>query len=141
MAMLKILTTLILISAAMGSTGCQWKHAQQVRLLSDQEAADIWSRAEAYEPVGAPVVKQLPDDTGACTTVVTNQVYMLTMPGGGRAQIIVACGGSCNTGGGPLGDCKTSGCLSNGKSCTPLKCSGNCTLSRACKPETSLLVQ
>jgi hypothetical protein len=141
MALLKMLAALILIYAAVGLTGCQWKQAQQLRLLSDQEAADIWSRAEGYEPVGDPVVKQLPDEMGACTTVVTNQVYMLRMPGGGRAQVMVGCGGSCKTDGGPLGDCKTSGCLSNGRSCTPLKCSGNCTVSSACKPLTSLFVQ
>jgi hypothetical protein len=141
MALLKMLTTLILVSAvAVGLTGCQ-KQTQQLRLLSDQEASDIWNKAVAYEPVGGPVVKQLPDDTGACMNVVTNQVYMLTMPGGGRTQIMVGCGGGCKTDGGPLGDCKTSGCLSNGRSCTPLKCSGNCTVSSACKPLTSLVIK
>jgi hypothetical protein len=95
------------ISAAVGLTGCQ-KQTQQLRLLSDQEASDIWNKAVAYEPVGGPVVKQLPDETGACTNVVTNQVYMLTMPGGGRTQIMVGCGGGCKTDGGPLQDLRMS---------------------------------
>jgi len=132
MLMVRRLTTVILVWAAVLLAGCARQMAPEIRMLSDQEAADLWDKAESRERVGEPVVKTV--QNGQCTTVITTQVYRL----GRSTNLIAACGGGCQvTGpGGPAG-CQTSGCFSTGRGCTPLICSGNCTLSHPCKPASN----
>jgi hypothetical protein len=123
-----------LISSVLVWAGCRGAQAPEIRALSEQEVADLWRQAESREPVGDPLVQQIPTDTGA--TVITTQVFMLRRAGGGPStQVILGCGGSCTlTPGGTFEGCKTSGCLASGDSCTPLVCSGTCTVSSPCKP-------
>lgn len=139
MALLTRLTTVILVCVAVLNTSCAMKkEAPQIRLLSEQEADDLWNKAESREPVGEPVVKTTQDKTG--TTVTSTQVYMLRMLGGGGSTALGAvCGGSCKGGIGP--ECKTSGCMPAGRSCTPLQCSGTCTLNDACRREAIFAIQ
>jgi hypothetical protein len=139
MALLTRLTTVILVCAAILSTSCgRKKEVPQIRVLSEQEADGLWDKAEKREPVGEPVTKTTEDETG--TTITSSQVYMLTMPGGGGSIGLGAvCGGSCIGGIGP--ECKTSGCMPTGRGCTPLKCSGICRLSKACKREAIFSIQ
>jgi hypothetical protein len=119
-------------------TGCRSPQTPQVRTLSDQEAADLWNRAESREPVGEPAVRTIRSETG--TTVVTTQIYLLRMAGGRPGgQLVTACTGSCLLKpGGTFDDCKSSGCFRSANSCTPLVCSGSCTLSSACNPAQSV---
>lgn len=145
MAIARMLTTAVLVFAALLSTACTPRQAKvpQIRILTDQEAIDLWNRAESREPVGEPVVQEFKKDTKdeKCTEVITTQVYMLRMPGGGSNGLGISCGGNCiATGDGTPADCKTSGCFHKGGSCTPLVCSGKCTVSKACKVERSTLV-
>ncbi len=140
MVMVRRLTTVILVWAAVLSAGCARQKAPEIRILSDQEAADLWDKAESRERVGEPVVKTVQD--GQVTRVITTQVYVLRGPGGrGSTQMVSGCGGSCQvTGTGGTSGCHTSGCLSTGKGCAPLVCSGNCTLSGECGPLTHIWV-
>lgn len=138
MDLLKKLTMVTLVCVAVLSAGCaRQKELPQIRALSDQEADDLWNKAERQEPVGEPVVKTTKDETG--TTVISTQMYMLRMPGGSSTGFGAVCGGSCIGGIGP--ECKTSGCMPSGRGCTPLTCSGTCTLKQACRREAVIALQ
>jgi hypothetical protein len=139
MVVLTRFATMIVVCVAVLSAGCGVKkETPQIRLLSEQEADDLWNKAERREPVGEPVVKTTEDESG--TTVTSTQVYMLSMPGGGGSTGLGAvCGGSCI--GGIGSECKTSGCMPSGRSCTPLNCSGTCTLKQACRREAIFVIQ
>lgn len=130
------LITAILFCTAVLTAGCAHKQVVQMHALSDQEAADLWTRAETKEPVGKAVVRM---DTGSdgVTTVSTTQTYALRMIGGGSNGLATVCGYSCTPrpGSGP-GSCKTSGCLPSGNSCTPASC-GDCTQSSPCRVEST----
>lgn len=129
------LTTVIIVCIAVLSAGCAKEKVTQIKVLSEQEAADLWSRAESNQPIGKAVVRRIPGETG--TTVVTTQAYMLRMQGGGSTGVVTACGFSCIAPAGTSpGDCKTSGCEPSGNSCTPASC-GACTPSQPCKAEAS----
>ena len=134
------LVTVIIACIAVLSAGCARAKVAQVKVLSDQEFADLWNRAAGHEPVGKPVVRRMPDEKGM--TTVTTQVYMFQDPRGGRGVppggVMVVCGFACIA---PEGtkpsECKTSGCEPSGLTCTPASC-GNCTLSQPCKREAGL---
>jgi len=125
---------LILTCVTVLAVGCKPAKMPQLRPLSEQEAADLWNRARSYEPVGQPTVQKIMGD--AEVTVICAQSYALRIDTGrGPEPVITSCGGSCKLNpGAKFADCKTSGCLSTGKTCSPLKCEGGCTLSSACKP-------
>ena len=131
------LTALIIAFAAVIATSCKPAPMPQLHMLSDQEAADLWKQAESFEPIGKASVQRIPHEGGL--TVVCGQAYMLRMSGGRPgSQVVTSCGGSCKLKpGATFDDCKTSGCLASGQSCTPLNCEGGCTLSEACKPTFS----
>lgn len=139
MAMFTKLTTVILVCVAVLYTSCAIrKEAPQIRLLTEQEANDLWDKAESREPVGEPVVKTTSDETG--TKVTSTQVYMLRMAGGGGSTGLGAvCGGSCS--GGIGSECKTSGCMPTGRGCTPLTCSGTCKLKDSCRRESIFAIR
>ena len=126
----------ILVYVVALSAGCAPKQAPQVpqlRVLSEKEADDLWSQTKGYEPAGEPTVRRIPTEDGV--RVVCAQTYTLRMAGG-SGSVISVCGGACRlTPGSGFPDCKTSGCLSNGRTCSPLVCSGGCTVSEACKAE------
>jgi hypothetical protein len=129
-------TSLILVCAAILMTGCaKPQPAPKIKVLSEQEASDLWNKAEKREPVGDPIVTTVQGDTG--TTVTSSQAYMLRGPGGGGGGLVTVCGGSCTvSAGGTLSGCQTSGCMPAGNSCTPLVCSGSCKTSSQCKAES-----
>lgn len=125
--------TIIIACAAVLSGSCTRADTPQIRMLSEQEAADLWNSAESREPIGEATVRSFPDE-GGVVTVITSQMYMLRMADGGSGQTVTSCSGSCIlTPGSTFEDCKTSGCLSTGTSCTPLVCSGGCRVSRSCQ--------
>jgi len=130
------LITSIFLCAAFLVAGCAHKQVAQIRALSDQEAADLWTRAETKEPVGKPVVRTVTDLDGV-TTVSTTQSFMLRMKGGGSNGLATVCGYSCQPrpGSGPE-SCQTSGCMPSGNSCTPASC-GNCAQTRPCRVEST----
>lgn len=112
--------------------------APELKALSEAEATELRNRAESLDPVGEASVRRIEVDN--TVTVVCTQTFALRMaggrPGGG---VIDACGGSCKLKpGGTFATCKTSGCLSNGRSCSPLVCEGGCELATACKAEKSV---
>jgi len=136
MAMARRLTLVTLVCVVILLVGCAKKQpAPQLRVLSEQEAADLWNKAESREPVGDPVVKTIQGDNG--TTVTTSQAYMLRRAGGGGpGGLVTVCGGSCTLNpGGTFGGCQTSGCFPAGNTCTPLVCSGSCKLASSCQAE------
>jgi hypothetical protein len=105
----------------------------EVRQLTPEETAELFDSAASVEAVGEPSIQAVTDDTG--TTVITTQAFRLrTDTGRGGGTVLTGCTGRCKvTGPGGLSDCKTSGCLSDKKGgCTPLKCSGSCTVSAEC---------
>ena len=123
----------LLVCAIVLSGSCKRAEPPQIRMLSEQEAADLWNRAESHQPMGEAVVRRFQEE-GGVVTVLTSQAFMLRMGGGGTGQTVTSCSGSCILNpGATFGDCQTSGCLSTGKSCTPLVCSGGCKVSRACE--------
>ena len=88
--------------------------------------------------MGEPSIKT---SEGVDTTVVTTtQVFRINRPVGGTGMVLGTCGGSCKVTveGGTLNQCITSGCVPDGAGCTPLVCSGSCTLSSQCKRELSV---
>jgi hypothetical protein len=108
-----------------------------LKVLSDAEAAAFWTSADSREPVGKATVRRIEIDN--TVTVVCTQAYALRIRGGGRGGVMVACGGSCKLKpGGTFGTCKTSGCLSEGTSCSELNCSDGCELATQCKPENPI---
>ena len=127
------LAAVVVVSAAILGVGCRTGQTPEVRMLSEKEAADFWNRAESREPAGQSSVRKIESGTG--TVVITTQAYTLRMPGGGGGGLVTVCGGGCQAGAGGPSGCQTSGCEPTGNSCTPLQCSGNCTLSHACKAE------
>ena len=129
-------TMAILVFAVILLTGCAKEQATQIKVLSEQETADLWAKAESNQPIGKPVARTILGETG--TTVVTSQAYMLRMPGGGATGVVTVCGFSCIApAGSKPSDCKTSGCEPSGNSCTPASC-GNCTPSQPCTAQASL---
>jgi hypothetical protein len=128
----------ILVCGGVVLSGCALQQQPEVKILSDEEAAELWESAEGFEPVGKPVTRQFPGTTGTITT--TSQVYLLRMPGGRLGtSVVTVCGGSCLLKpGGTFGGCVTSGCMPSGNSCTPLVCSGTCELSSACTAQSSI---
>jgi hypothetical protein len=123
---------LVVACAAVLAAGCATAREPQLQRLSEKEAADLWSRARSYEPVGAPAIERIEGESEV--TVLCAQVYALKMDTGKGGPIATTCGGSCKLKpGAKFSDCKTSGCLSSGRTCTPLVCEGGCTLSSACK--------
>lgn len=133
----KIFTTM-LVCAGVILSACANPKQPEVKILSDEEASDLWKSAESYKPVGKAITKQFPGSTGTITT--TSQVYLLRMPGGRQGpSIVTVCGGSCQLKpGGTFGTCVTSGCLPSGNGCTPLECSGSCELSSPCTAQSSI---
>ncbi len=131
-------STVIIACAALFSAGCSTTaKPPEVRVLSEKQAADLWSRAASYEPMGAADVRKFQSATGV--DVVGSQAYLMRMSGGGSGTSVTVCGGSCQlTSGGTFGSCVTSGCTPTGRSCTPLVCSGSCTLSSSCQAQASL---
>src|SRR5215813_5477230 len=135
--MLRRLTAVVLVCTAVLSVGCAKEKAPEFRILSDQEAADLWNKAESRDRVGEAVVKKIQNDKG--TTVITTQGYTLRMPGGGSRGLVTVCGGGCTLEpGGTFGGCQHSGCMPSGNSCTPLVCSGDCRVSSPCRPEATI---
>ena len=131
---------LALSCCALLVTACQPQEAPlpQVKFLSEAEAAAIFKDAKSVERVGEPSIKIA---AGENTTVVTTtQVFRINRPVGGAALMLGSCGGSCKVTveGGTLNQCVTSGCAPDGAGCTPLVCSGSCTLSSQCKREGSV---
>jgi hypothetical protein len=131
--------TLVVLVLTTTLSGCAKKQPDpQVRLLSEQEAADLWNKAESRQPVGEAMVRRFPGEAG--THVTTTQAYALRMAnGGGAGSLVTVCGGYCQvtTQGGTTAGCQTSGCVPSGHSCTPLVCSGNCSVSGACRAEAT----
>ncbi|HET9862204.1 MAG TPA: hypothetical protein VFP37_02070 [Steroidobacteraceae bacterium] len=129
------------ILAGMLLVGCQPKESApaQARQLTQEETDKLFEAATNVEAVGEPMVRSTV--VGDMTVTTTTQMMMVSRPGGGREPILGFCGGQCKVTveGGTLGQCKTSGCApqKNG-SCTPLVCSGSCTLDRACKREPAI---
>jgi hypothetical protein len=108
--------------------------------LSEAEALKLIETAEVRETVSERQVdlRQVDDQVLVNCSQEVRFFQKPGRPGGGGG--IIACGGACKlNAGAKFADCKTSGCLvSNGK-CTPLVCSGGCTLSRACKSEKPIV--
>jgi hypothetical protein len=107
----------------------------EVRQLTQEETDKLFDEAKSVEAVGEAMIRSTV--VGDMTVTTTSQMLIVTRPGGGREPVLGFCGGSCKVTveGGTLGQCKTSGCAPSGRSCTPLVCSGSCTLDRACKRE------
>lgn len=106
----------------------------EIRALPDAEAAKLWDSDAPREPVGKAVIQNMPIEGGVA--VVCTQAFSARMAGGGggTAGLLAGCGGSCKLKpGATFEQCVTSGCLSNGRTCSPLVCSGGCELSMACK--------
>jgi hypothetical protein len=128
--------TAIIAANALLSAGCMTK-APEVRVLSDQQAADLWSRAASYQAVGAAEVRRTQTENGV--NVTCSQAYSMLMRGGGSGTTVTVCGGTCLLkSGGTFGACVTSGCMPSGGTCTPLVCSGSCTLSSSCRAEATI---
>ena len=131
------IVTTFLICACVILAGCASPKLPEVRILSDEEASELWDKAESYKPVGEAVTKTFPSSAG--TIVTTSQVYSLRMSGRPGLSVVTVCGGSCQLKpGGTFGSCVTSGCVPSGKRCTPLVCSGSCEVSKACSAESSI---
>lgn len=102
-----------------------------LQALSDADAEALWAGTAALTPVGRAIVQRIPVDGGVA--VVCSQPYALRLATGRPGGAVIQCGGSCKLKPGATFDqCRTSGCLSNGRTCTPLVCSGGCELSRQC---------
>ena len=104
-----------------------------IRALSDAEAAKLWDSDAPRESVGEASIQKIPVEGGLA--VVCTQAFSARKIGDGRpGGLIGSCGGSCKLKpGATFGQCVTSGCVSNGRTCTPLVCSGGCELATACK--------
>ena len=100
--------TTFLICACVILSGCASPKPPEVRILSDEEASELWDKAESYKPVGEAVTKTFPSSAG--TIVTTSQVYSLRMSGRPGLSVVTVCGGSCQLKpGGTFGSCVTSG--------------------------------
>lgn len=131
------LISVIPVVAVMLLGGCTKKEAPKMQLLSEQEAADLWNKAESRQAIGDPMIRKFQTDNG--TVVSTTQAYALRMAGGGGGSLVTVCGGSCIVeGNGSLHECQTSGCMPSGNTCTPLVCSGSCKLSNSCRAEATI---
>ena len=115
------------------SLGCPPEpKAPSISLVSAAEVEQLLARADSVEPMGEASFEEYPHEGG--TTVVCRQPLLLSGGGLGRTGIVHCCTGTCiNDPGQPLGNCKTSGCSTGGKTCTALSCTGSCRLDVACK--------
>lgn len=103
--------------------------------MSDAEALNLVENAKIREPIGEKVVT-LREVGDQVQVTCSQQMQLRLAPGGPGGGGPLNCGGSCKlTAGSKLSDCKTSGCTRSGNSCTPLVCSGGCTLSKSCAPD------
>ena len=129
----RLVTLIIGCLVVVSSGSCKRAETRQIRIVSGQEAADLWDRAQTREPVGQAITRTFREE-GGVLTVVTSQTYMLRMAGGETGGTVSSCSASCILNpGATFDDCKTSGCLSTGKTCTPVVCSGGCRVSRSCQ--------
>lgn len=102
-----------------------------LKALPAADVERLWASPAALTPVGPATVQRIPVTGGVA--VACNQTYAARLGTGRPGGVVVSCGGSCKLKPGATFDqCKTSGCLSSGRTCTPLVCSGGCELSRAC---------
>ncbi len=109
----------------------------EVRMLSAADADKLFDEAEKVEAVGEVAVDS--EVVGDVTVTTTTQVFRIANRGGGTTMALGFCGGQCKvTGEGGLNGCQTSGCAPSGKSCTPLVCSGSCTIDRQCNRERTV---
>lgn len=134
------ITTLFALILGMFLTGCERPaSAPRVELLSPTETAELLKSATSVEPVGEAVVTiSSTDDT---TTVAATQIFSFRLNDDSGGQTGRSCMGSCKVvGPGGLDGCITSGCMPTSTGCTPLKCSGNCSLSSSCSAGTSMTV-
>jgi hypothetical protein len=106
-----------------------------VRQLTQEETDKLFDDAKSVEASGAPMIRSTV--VGNVTVTTTSQLMIVTKPGGGTEPILGFCTGRCKVTveGGTLGQCKLTGCEPKGKSCTPIQCSGSCTLDTQCKRE------
>ena len=125
----------MLLVALTGCSQADTTHDGEARLLSDEEALNLLENARVFQPTGEHSVNLR--EVGEKVAVTCTQPFELRLqPGGPGAGGILACGGSCKLKpGAKFSDCKTSGCLRSGNTCTPLVCSGGCVLDKSCKPE------
>ena len=134
-----VLFTLPLLS--LGLTSCYQPDqpdaadSSEGHALSEEEALHLLENARVFQPTGEHTVNLR--EVGNKIAVTCSQPFELRLqPGGPGAGGILACGGSCKLkAGAKFSDCKTSGCLRSGNTCTPLVCSGGCVLDKSCKPE------
>src|SRR4029077_5378859 len=109
---------------------CQ-KPKTTVEVLSPAAGEALWSEVESSEAVGQPVISKI--EEGNVVSFTCTQAYSTRRRGGGGGTTVTVCGGGCQLkAGGTFGACVSSGCMPNGKSCTPLSCSGSCTVSHGC---------
>ena len=131
-------TTVIIACATVLSVGCTTMKVPEPRALSEQESTELWSRALSYDRIGAADVRKIQGENEV--TVVCTQAYSLRAAGGGHlGTAVTVCGGSCQLKpGSTFGSCVTSGCVPSGRSCSPLVCSGGCTVASSCKAEATV---
>lgn len=122
-----------LIASCTGPQKAPPAKSAEIRALSDAEVVQLWDSDAPRQSLGKPIIQNIPVEGGVA--VVCTQAFSARMPGSGRPNgLIGSCGGSCKLKpGATFGQCITSGCVSNGKTCSPLVCSGGCELATACK--------
>lgn len=103
----------------------------RLQALPVADVERLWAGSAPLTPVGPATVQRIPVTGGVA--VACSQTYSARLGTGRPGGVVVSCGGSCKLKPGATFDqCKTSGCLSSGRTCTPLVCSGGCELSRSC---------
>lgn len=134
------LTALILaLACAVSLNACVWTSppasspAAQTGLqaLPDAEVERLWAGSASLTPVGPATVQRIPVSGGVA--VACSQTYAMRLSTGRPGSVMTSCGGSCKLKpGATFEQCRTSGCMPSGRTCTPLVCSGGCELSSAC---------
>lgn len=128
-----VISLAVLITSCAGPREGPSAKSTQIRALSDVEVAKLWDSDAPREPIGDALIQNIPVEGGVA--VVCTQAFSARMAGGvGPTGLIGSCGGSCKLKpGATFSQCTTSGCRSNGRTCSPLVCSGGCELATACK--------
>jgi hypothetical protein len=127
-----VLSMAVVLGSCAGPQKAPTEKATEIRALSDAEAAKLWDSDAPRQAIGEATIQNIPVEGGVA--VVCTQAFSARLAGGGPGGVITSCGGSCKLKpGATFGQCITSGCRSNGKTCSPLVCSGGCELATSCK--------
>ena len=133
MSLFTKLTVLFALCISLILTGCDSPTSEpEIQLLNPEETVELLTSAKSVEPFGKAVVNELTNDAG--TTITTTQLFRFRMDDGAGGSVGTACTGICKVdGAGGTSGCRHSGCMPTKLGgCTPLKCSGSCSLSVAC---------